>query len=155
MIKVHTIHIGSKHDLLQIKNEDNWGFVHACKTSHKERLGYTRPPKDSPYYIEFEEENHLYLNWVDEPTGKLFKVQTFLNAMDFIDKQISKGREVFIYCDMGQSRSPSLAMTYLAKRTDYLSNNFAEAVKKFRAEYPPFNPNGIIKFISLNWDKIK
>lgn len=155
MIKVHNIHIGSKHDLGQIQDESNWSFVHACKTSHQARLGYTRPPKDSPYYIEFEDGNHLYLNWVDEPSGRYFQVQTFLNAMDFIDKHIGEGNQVFIHCDMGQSRSPSLAMTYLAKRTEYLPNDFQEAVNKFRNEYPPFNPSGIIRFISLNWENIK
>ena len=43
MIKVHNIHIGAKSDLYQLN--DDWAFVHACKTSHKERLGYTKPPK--------------------------------------------------------------------------------------------------------------
>ena len=63
MIKVHNIHIGAKSDLYQLN--DDWAFVHACKTSHKERLGYTKPPKNEPYYIEFREQNHLYINWVD------------------------------------------------------------------------------------------
>ena len=51
MIKVHNIHIGAKSDLYQLN--DDWAFVHACKTSHKERLGYTKPPKNEPYYFEF------------------------------------------------------------------------------------------------------
>ena len=49
MIKVHNIHIGAKSDLYQLN--DDWAFVHACKTSHKERLGYTKPPKNEPYYM--------------------------------------------------------------------------------------------------------
>jgi protein-tyrosine phosphatase len=118
-------------------------------------LGYRRPPKESPYYIEFEDGNHLYLNWVDEPTGRYFQVQTFISAMDFIDKHIDDGKNVFVHCDLGQSRSPTLAMTYLAKRTDYLPDSFDEAVQKFQAEYPPFNPSGIIKFVSLNWENIE
>ena len=48
MIKVHNIHIGAKSDLYQLN--DDWAFVHACKTSHKERLGYTKPPKNEGSY---------------------------------------------------------------------------------------------------------
>jgi len=153
MQKVHNIHIGSKYELSLTDN--SWAFVHACKTSHQERLGYTKPPKDEPYYIKFRDGNHLYLNWVDEPSGRYFQVDTFITALDFIDEQIRAKQDVFIHCDQGQSRSPTLGMVYLAKRTDYLEDDFGSALNKFRAEYSMFNPSGIIKFVQTNWDSIK
>lgn len=129
--------------------------MHAYKTSHKERLEYTRPPKEKSYYIKFEDKKHLYINWVDEPTGKYFKVETFIEAMNFIDKFISQNKKIFIHCDQGQSRSPALAMTYLAKRTDFLGDEFDQAYNGFKQIYPNFNPSGIIKFIENNWEEIK
>ena len=152
MIKIHNIHIGSKDDLRQIN--DSWAVVHACKTSHQQRLGYTSPIKGSPYYIEFRDGDHLYINWVDEPTGKYFQIETFNHALDFIDEYL-KDRDVFIHCDMGQSRSPTLGMVYLAKRTDYLDDNFDSAVSKFTSEYPYYEPSGILKFVQANWNEIK
>jgi predicted protein tyrosine phosphatase len=152
MIKVHNLHIGSKFDLAQL--DETWAIVHACKTSHKERLGYTRPPKNEPYYIEFRDENHLYLNWVDEPTGRYFLVDTFQTALDFIDEFVEE-KKIFIHCDQGMSRSPSLAFTYLAKRTDFLEDDFNQAIEKFQQHYPPFKPSGIIRFIESNWNNIK
>lgn len=153
MIKVGNVYIGTKDESYRLSDSE-WAIVHACKTSHQERLGYDRPIKESPYYIEFRENNHLYLNWVDEPTGRFFQIKTFEDAFDFMDEFINN-RKIFIHCDQGQSRSPTLAMSYLAKRTDYLPDDFNSAVEKFRAEYPNFYPNGIIKFVQLNWKNIK
>ena len=152
MIKVHNIHIGAKSDLYQLN--DDWAFVHACKTSHKERLGYTKPPKNEPYYIEFREQNHLYINWVDEPTGEYFKIKTFHTALNFIDEYIQK-KEIFIHCDLGQSRAPTLGLVYLSKRTDFLDNDYDQALEKFTECYPNFNPSGITKFVKINWDQIQ
>lgn len=153
MKKINNIYIGGKDDLFAT-NENDWAIIHACKTSHQARLGYTKPPKDSPYYIVFRDGNHLYLNWVDEPTGNYFQVETFIEALNFIDEYI-KDKKIFIHCDLGQSRSPTLAMVYLAKRAGYLPNNFNGALSQFQAEYPEYNPSGIIKFIQLNWENIK
>lgn len=153
MKKINNIYIGTKTESCGLSDSE-WAIVHACKTSHQERLGYTRPIKDSPYYIEFRDGNHLYLNWVDEPSGRLFQTQTFEDAFDFIDEFI-KDSKIFIHCDQGQSRSPTLAMTYLAKRTDYLPDNFNLAVAKFKSEYPNFYPSGIIRFVQTKWGELK
>lgn len=152
MKKVHNITIGSKSDLCAIDN--NWAVVHACKTSHQQQLGYTRPIKDSPHYITFRDNNHLYINWVDEPSGKYFQVETFIEALDFIDEYIGD-KEIYIHCDLGQSRSPTLAMIYLAKRTNFLEDDFDSASKKFKELYPEFAPSGIIKFTKIHWNEIR
>ena len=152
MKKVHNITIGSKDDLYTIK--DNWAVVHACKTAHQKRLNYIGSIKGSPHYIRFRDGNHLYLNWVDEPSGRYFQVDTFIEAMDFIDEHIGD-KDIFIHCDLGQSRSPTLAMVYLAKRTDFLDDDFDSAYSKFKGCYPGFDPSGIIKFVQIHWNEIK
>lgn len=151
MIKVHNVYIGNKYELSQLN--DNWAVVHACKTSHQNKLGYTKPIKDSPYYIVFLDGNHLYLNWVDEPSGRFFQVDTFKTALDFIDEHI-KDKDVFIHCDQGESRAPTLGMVYLAKRTNFLEDDFAQALTEFKQLYPSYNPSGIIKFVQQNWNDI-
>ena len=32
---------------------------------------------------------------------------------------IYKKKEIFIHCDLGQSRAPTLGLVYLSKRTDF------------------------------------
>ena len=152
MRKIGNVTVGSKDEQYQIGAD--WAMVHACKTSHQQRLGYTRPIKDSPHYITFRDSKHLYINWVDEPTGRYFRVDTFIEALDFID-EYAKSSEVFIHCDQGQSRSPTLAMVYLAKRTDFLEDDFEVASIKFRELYPNYAPSGIIKFVESHWSEIR
>lgn len=153
MRKIGNIYVGSKYDLDNIPN--GFAIVHACKTSHQKRLGYTKPIKDSPYYIIFYEGDELYINWVDEPTGRFFKVETFIAALNFIENAIKSGKEVFVHCDQGESRAPTLAMVFLAKRTDFLDDNFQDAVKKFEELYPEYRPSGILKFVERHWSEIQ
>ena len=152
MIKVGNVFIGSKGDLSQV--DDEWAVVHACKTSHQQRLGYTLPIKDSPHYIVFPDGNHLYINWVDEPSGRYFQMETFNEALDFIDERV-KDKNIFIHCDQGESRGPTLGMVYLAKRTDFLDNDLGKAVQQFRIHYPNYNPSGILRFVEQNWNEIR
>ncbi len=41
--------------------------------------------------------------------------EVFVRALDFIDKWYD-GKNILINCDLGQSRSPTIALLYLAKR---------------------------------------
>lgn len=152
MKKVGRIYIGSKHGLHKVG--DDWAVVHACKTSHQQRLNYTGSIKGSPYYIIFPDGDHLYINWVDEPRGILFQVPTFIEALDFIDERIGD-KNVFIHCDLGESRGPTLGMVYLAKRTDFLDDDFSKAFMEFSKHYPGYNPSGIARFVERNWDQIR
>lgn len=153
MKKIHNIYIGGKDDLKD--TDESWAFVHSCKSSHQERLGYTRADKNSPHYILFEEHKHLYINWVDEPTGQYFKTNTFLYALDFIDKYI-KTRKVLVHCDMGSSRGPTLGFVYLAKRTNFFQkNDFSSALKQFYKFYPYYTPSGILLFVKEHWNEIQ
>jgi protein tyrosine phosphatase len=150
------LYLGSKYDLEQTNNSD-WAFVHACKTSHVDRLG--KQSSDSPYYIMFEEENHLYINWVDAPSPKMFDWQgkgviNFIKVLDFIDSQI-KDKKVFVHCDQGQSRSPAVAMLYMSKRMKKIPQDFELSKIEFAKLYPDyFSGSGITKFIEQNWDLI-
>lgn len=144
------IFVGSKSDLANT-NESEYAFIHATKTMFI---------KDNDEVVN-EKENHLYINWVDSKDSKYFNynnngVNVVIQALDFIDKW-GEDRKVFIHCDEGVSRSPSIAMVYLSKRKKVISNKdhvFAE--REFTGIYPNyFAYNGISEFLFKNWFKIK
>lgn len=162
MKKVYkNLYIGSIDDFhsLDPKSKD-WAFVHATKTVHYNVFGkdltYNKEERSYDDYLYYAEDNRLSLNWMDgpaifyEPGG----IKVFEEALDFIDKWITE-RKVLVHCDQGVSRSPTLTLTYLAKRTDKLPNNsFEKAKDKFIKIYPDYFPGGIKEYVSNNWDKI-
>lgn len=155
------LYIGSRFDL-NLTNEIDWAYAHVTKKSHQERLEYFKAlPQTHPNYIFFEDSNHLYVNWVDTPQARFYDfpvgqgVFNFIKVLDFIDKWI-KERKVLVHCDLGESRSPTTGLVYLAKRAGILPNtSYEDAKKEFIKMYPNYNPSGIGQFVSDNWDLIK
>jgi predicted protein tyrosine phosphatase len=144
------IFVGSRDDL-RFTTDDKFAFVHATKTVFK---------KDNHEVVN-EESNHLWLNWVDATDSKYFDcnnegVEVFIHTLDFIDKWIAD-KCIFIHCDEGVSRSPSIAMVYLAKRAKAITDKdhvFAE--REFQDIYPKYNAGkGVSDFLFKNWFKIK
>lgn len=144
------IYVGSKEDL-RYTNEKDFAFVHATKTI------FIRGDNE----VINEEGNHLYLNWVDAKESKYFDfnkegVLVFIKVLDFIDKWV-KSKNVFIHCDEGVSRSPTIAMVYMAKRTSSISNkDHVYAERDFGDIYEKYwAGKGISDFVFKNWFKIK
>lgn len=144
------IYVGSLKDSEKL-NDDEYAFVHATKTVFNTRCGS----------LVYERENHLFINWVDARDEKYFDyegqgVNVVVSALDFIEKW-SADRKVIIHCDEGKSRSPSIAMMYMAKRRKNIRNDqhiFAE--REFSDIYFDYYPNeGIREFLFQNWHKIK
>ena len=109
------LYVGSKEDL-RLTNENEYSFIHATKTMFK---------KNNNKVIN-EENNHLYLNWVDSNDYKYFDynnegVSVFIRTLNFIEKWIRE-KNIFLHCDEGVSRSPTIAMVYMAKRLKCISN---------------------------------
>jgi hypothetical protein len=149
------LYLGPKSDLILTDNQ-SWYYVHACKSSFIERYG--NGPYDANIRTIMIEDNHLYLNFEDLPNITEFDkdnhgIDNLNTLMDYIDKHI-QDHKVYIHCDYGQSRSPAIAMLYLAKRTDFLPNDFEQAKIKFAIEYPDyFSETGISEYVGVNWDK--
>ena len=154
------LYVGDKSNANLFSNTE-WAVVHATQTIHYQIMGwdrkYNKPPKNHPNYIVYEDDNRLSLNWVDG-AARLYNwsgLETFINVLDFIDKWI-ESRKIYIHCDQGFSRSPSLALLYLAKRAELISgNSFMDAKADFVKIYPNYNPGGIAEYINLNWNEIK
>ena len=137
----------------------DWVVVHACKSPcHQKAIGYRRNlPNTHPNYLILENEKHLYLNIVDMkmPLLHKFAESIMLTALDFIEKHIST-KNVLIHCNLGQSRSPSLGLLFLAKRKNDINNEtYQKAKEDFIKLYPQFNPgNGIESYLINYWSHL-
>lgn len=151
--------IGTIEDAILYMN-DNWAVIHATQTVHYKVCGWdkknNKPQFDNSNYIYYEKEDRLSLNWIDG-SSQLYKhsgPETFINILDFIDKWIKK-KKVCVHCDHGFSRSPTICLLYLSKRTNIISN---ESYKKAKADflkiYPRYSPGKIANYIKKNWNQI-
>lgn len=175
----------------EIPAHPEWAFVNLAHTYHYEIHKWTRNDGidhtiDKCYVVCTENPMLLSLNWVDSPNAALYDyngqgVARFHQIFDFIDQ--SRGnRPVGIVCNKGESRSPSIAMAYLAKRTNILSRpviaaedlmkgadpvalineakdfekpTYALAREKFERIYSSYYPaGGITTFLIDHWDEL-
>lgn len=153
------LYVGRLFDLRNFSLEDD-AIVHATQTIHYQIMGWNRtsnkPNKNHPNYIIWEDNNRLSLNWVDGP-AHLYKWSgpgTFLRILDFIESWI-ENRKVFIHCDQGISRSPTLGLLYLAKRRKLIPDEtYLSAKNEFQNIYPIYNPSGIANYVNQHWNEI-
>jgi len=148
--------IGDRGDS-RLRHDPEWAVVNTAKTVHCEVMGWSSvTPKGHPNYLSFEQDNFLSFNWVD---GGAFLYnmsgpESFTRALDFIERW-APTRNVLINCDLGQSRSPTVALLYLAKRLHVIPDtSFAEAKAEFLKLYPRYTPAGIGDFVAAHWDEI-
>jgi hypothetical protein len=157
MIEVFSnLYIGTVDDYeFRVKSQEGWSVVHACKEPyHRRELGYTTngAPKGHPEYLIARRGNRLILNLVDAPNPAYIPKEIIDAALEFIHKGLSDGRKVLVHCNLGESRSPSIGLLYLAAHTEKLSKEFATAENEFRQIYPSYNPGAGMKgFLVKNW----
>lgn len=130
-------------------------IIHACKDPcHRMVADYASKslPKEHEHYLALERGNHLYLNLIDPPVP-LFQLESFKLFFAFIDKQIS-ACPVHIHCNKGESRAPSLALLYMAKRGMIACKSYAAARAEFEERFPYKPGKGIETFLNENWDAL-
>lgn len=139
---------------------DEWAVVHVTPIIHYNIMGWDKKKeevnKKNPNYVYYEKKDRLSLNWLDnlKEIDKCNGHQTLIDVLDFIDRWIGN-KKICVHCDHGFSRSPSICLLYLAKRTNYISNkSFAQAKKDFVQIYTKYTPSRIGDYIKDNWEKI-
>lgn len=157
MIEIYpNLFIGTVDDYeFLVKGQEGWSVVHACKEPyHRRELGYTTngAPKGHPEYLIARRGNRLILNLVDAPNPAYIPKEIINAALDFIYQGLRDGRKVLVHCNLGESRSPSIGLLYLAAHTEKLSKEFTTAENEFRQIYPLYNPGAGMKgFLVKNW----
>lgn len=157
MIEIHKdIFVGDEGDYeFEVKGEDGWAIVHACKEPyHRETLGYSgrSVSSDHPEYLVARRDHRLILNMVDVENPKYFDKDMIDEAFEFIGEQSQDGKKILIHCNQGESRGPSLGLLYLASQTDALpDDSFQKAEEQFQELYPSYKPkSGIRKHVKDN-----
>jgi hypothetical protein len=153
------------HDRLYIGDEATCrpgsallAVVHACKSPcHQRSVGYKGSlPPTHPNYLVLRTPYDLYLNIIDPPVP-LFKIETFVQFLLFASEHHERGSSVLIHCNQGESRAPTLALLFLAKRLREIPNSsFSDAREVFASLYAGYKPGvGIQKFLTTNWDLVE
>jgi predicted protein tyrosine phosphatase len=118
-------------------------------------LGYggRGAPKEHPEYLIARRDNRLILNLVDADNPAYIPKEIVDAALAFIHESLTADHHTLVHCNQGMSRSPAIALLYLAVHTDLLPKaTFAEAETAFRGIYPLYHPAGGMRgFLLQNW----
>jgi len=151
------LYVGHQGDYeYQVKGQNGWAVVHACKEPHhRQLLGYSGrgAPEDHPEYYFAERGNRVYLNLVDAPNPAFIPKEIVDKAIAFVHEKLAEGLKVLVHCNQGESRSPAIGFLYLLKHTNVLPrSSLDDALAAFRKTYPEFHPGGgIAGFIAEHW----
>ena len=156
MIEVHkNLFVGNEQDCF---SSNGFVIIHACKSPcHQRALNYRGSlPQNHPNYLTYENGDDLFLNMVDmkQPLLPKFATPICVKALEFIDKNI-EDKKVLIHCNHGLSRSPSLALLYLAKKGAINNESYNKAVESFIKLFSNYNPNnGIASYLRSEWENL-
>jgi hypothetical protein len=134
-----------------LQDDGSIAVVHACRHRCYRNAAKRDDLRSDWDCSPIEEEYHLYLDIVDRP-DPVFEIEHFAEFFRFVNHHI-KLRHVLIHCNQGQSRAPTFALLYMAKRLGLLPNgSYDEAAEQFSSCFP-YSPNsGISSWVRDNWD---
>ena len=138
-LKLHdSFYLGDRGEYLE--NANNYQRI--VQFNHRLDLDNTGQNIDSKTFV---------LPWQDIPETQEFNPTGLQRALGWLD--IDGVR--LVHCDYGQSRSPALAMTYLAKRV-WLEPEFFRALERMVTIYPEMvYPSGLLRFVKEHWQDIQ
>ena len=150
--------LGSDEDVPEAKKR---GYARLCcckdgPDSHRSMLGYTTlgaPLNDE--YLVARRGDVMALNLIDTDNPHLMPQEVLLAGVEFINEMMSKGKKVFVHCNQGISRSPTMVMLYL-RTVGELDQPIARAKKIFDTIYPKHDPGKAVWFHAKElWDYLK
>ncbi len=143
---------------LRIEGQAGWFTIQACAFPyHRKALGYFHePPKDHPEAAYAYRKRRLILNLLDAPDPADIPRPPIDEALRVIDEQLRAGRQVYLHCNQGFSRSPSIALLFLAAKGLFGERDFETAEEVFRELYPFYRPNaGMRGFARSHYESYK
>lgn len=142
--------VGSDADLATLKTTP--AIVHAAKEPwHRKFVGYTTPgaPKDHHEYLWAVRFDEMAMNLVDVDNPLYVPFVLMDKAVNFINYYRTRMKNVFIHCNQGLSRGPTVAMLAYAPS---LAPDFMQACVQFQELYPDWIPKrGVYEFARENW----
>ena len=166
MIEIYpNLFVGSLNDYNNLTNKEQWKVVQACKEPcHRDALGYKSrgAPLNHPERMVAYRDNKLILNLVDSNNFTNLPqninddiTSTIETAIKFINEHI-ENYKVLVHCNLGMSRSPSIALLYLKKHTNTFEKNvdYEQARNYFKTTlYQNYSPNqSMIEVIKELWE---
>jgi predicted protein tyrosine phosphatase len=141
---ITNLYVGDEYDFERnVSGRKEWAVIHACKEPyHRRLLGYTSQgaPKNHPEYLIARRGSILYLNIVDANSSAYIPKVIIDEAIIFIKKNIDLNIKTLVHCNKGESRSPIIAMLYLATIGYFNTDDFYTAESSFINLYPNYNP---------------
>ena len=138
-----------------------WAIANVAKTLHLDLHGWKNSDPASQHYILHETPEWISLNWVDAADPALFDyrgagVERVHAILAWISRSLIAGKQVLICCDTARSRSPSVALLYLAKYLHTIpDSSYVLAQTTFSKLYPSYEPGkGIAGFLKEKWEMI-
>ncbi len=160
MIEVYpNLWVGNEVCYSLIEHESGWATVHACKEPyHRRALGYSgrSASKNHPDYLVAIRGSEMSLNMIDAHDPAYIPKSLVNTALAFISDNLDKGLKVLLHCNQGMSRSPGIALLFLARNGKFSGLSYDQAKVEFRKIYPDFFPaGGVDGFCRLNWEAYK
>ena len=133
MVEIYNnLYVGSIHDFEQSSFGHDWALVNACK---KIKIG----KKTASQKVLFED--YLFLNTGSNINLAFFNCESLHLSFSFIEEKLQKGKNVLLFCDLGGSASPLVAIGFLSNRLNILPNTSLEdAEDVFYDLYIDYNP---------------
>lgn len=160
MIEIYpNVFVGNQADAELILNmvADDYFILHAAKEPfHRQMVQYVGrgAPKDSPEYLYARRGNRMALNMVDAKSPKFFSKEMITEGLDFLEEGYKAGKKLFINCNQGESRGPSVGMVFVFKRILKNGSTFEEAEAEMKKIYPQYMPNdGIRGHLQQCWNE--
>ena len=133
----------------------DWRILHVAKEPyHRKFVGYKgrAAPKDSDEYLIAIRGHRMALNLIDSPDPACIPIECIQAGVNWILGGMDLRRNVFVHCNMGVSRSPSLAMIAMARICE-IPTDLKGARAEFEKRYDRYMPGeGMSKFLEKNWD---
>ncbi|WP_028329137.1 dual specificity protein phosphatase family protein [Brachyspira alvinipulli] len=140
------LYVGGDKDCRNFKG----AIVHACQSCFVNSVHGNKGDTKV-----FEINNNLYLNLLDISSLSFeYAFPMIKRSMEFIDEHI-KDMEVLVHCNFGMSRSPSIALLYMARKGYINNNSFKDALKDFVKIYSYYSPGlGMYRYFDTYWQEI-
>lgn len=153
IVEVFTnLFVGDADGITEAQNRGMF-IIHAAKEPwHREHLGYTgrAAPKDDPRYLWDAYEDEMWCNLVDAHDVKYVPDELVMAIVRVIGEGLELGLKVFIHCNKGGSRAPTMALLYLLKNVP------GYTVAMFKRSYPAYAPGpGMAAYLQRFIDELE